>query len=298
MTGLIEELAAKGPILTDGAWGTQLQARGLPPGAFPDAWNLSHADQVEEVGCAYVDAGSQIILTNTFGANRIRLAEFGLEKDLSEINRAGVAVSRSATRGHALVFASIGPTGKLLIDSDFSADRIRAAFEEQAEILADAGADALVIETMTDLEEAILAVTAARATGLPVIACMVFDSGKDKQCSMMGNTPEDSARALNDAGADAIGANCGQAIEGYAAICRRLRAATELPIWLKPNAGLPVLVNGRAEYHATAADFAAQAPALIASGATFLGGCCGTSPAFIQATQSVLAARQRSHAPE
>ena len=165
---------------------------------------------------------------------------------------------------------------------------LRAAFAEQARALAEAGADALVVETMADLEEAKLAVSAARETGLPVVACMVFDSGKDKDRTMMGTTPEQAARALTEAGADVIGANCGQGIAGFTAICRRLRAATDRPLWMKPNAGLPTMVAGRARYTATPDEFAAYVPGLIKAGASFIGGCCGTRPDFIAAIRRAL----------
>lgn len=268
-----------------------MQARGLGLGEFPDSWNLLHPERVAEVARAYVEAGSQVILTNTFGANRVRLGE---DREacakLREMNTAGVRLSRDAAAGRARVFASIGPSGKLLLSGEVTADDLQAAFLEQAKALAEGGADAIVVETMSDLEEAKLAVGAARATGLPVVACMVFDSGKQKDRTMMGTTPEQAAQALTEAGADVVGANCGQGIAGFVGICRRLRAATERPIWIKPNAGLPVMVDGRAQYVTSPEEFAAQVPALIEAGASFVGGCCGTAPEFITATKSVLAA--------
>lgn len=279
----IEKLIAAGPIVSDGAWGTQLQARGLAIGDFPDAWNLSHPERVAEVARAYVDAGSRVILTNTFGANRIRLAENSLGDRVAEINRRGVEISRQAADGKAAVFASIGPTGKLLMNGEVSAEEMLAAFTEQARAMAEGGADALVVETMSDLEEAKLAVAAARATGLPVVACMVFDSGKNLDRTMMGTTPEQAAQELTAAGADVIGANCGQGIGGFLPLCQRLRAATDRPIWMKPNAGLPQLVEGRAVYVGTPEDFAGHIPALLKAGANFVGGCCGTSPQFVSA---------------
>jgi len=283
MHGLIQGLLSRGPVITDGAWGTQLQARGLGLGEFPDAWNLTHPDRVGEVAKAYVQAGSQVILTNTFGANRIRLEENNAADQLAEINRRGVEISRAAAGGRARVFASIGPTGKLLLSDDITPEALRAAFAEQALALAAGGADALVVETMSDLEEAKLAVSAARETGLPVVACMVFDSGKDKDRTMMGNTPEQVAQALTEAGAEVIGANCGQGISGFVSICKRLRAATDRPIWIKANAGLPIVVDGLAQYQVTPEDFARWVPELIKAGASFLGGCCGTRPDFIAA---------------
>jgi len=265
-------------VITDGAWGTQMQARGLPIGACPDEWNLSHPDRVEEVARAYVAAGSQIILTNTFGANRVRLAEFGLAGQTREINERGAAISKRAAGQHARVFASIGPTGKMLAMGDVSADELSAAFAEQAQALAAGGADGLVIETMAELEEAQLAVRAAKATGLPVVACMVFDTGGR---TMMGVTPEQAATELAAAGADVIGSNCGNGIADFLPICRQLRAATTLPIWIKANAGLPEMVEGNVQYRTSPRDFASYLPALVAAGASFIGGCCGTTPEHI-----------------
>jgi methionine synthase I (cobalamin-dependent) len=291
MHPLIRELIGAGPVITDGAWGTQLQARGLGLGEFPDAWNLTHPERVTEVARAYVEAGSQVILTNTFGANRIRLAENSAADQTAAINRAGVEISRRATGERARVFASIGPSGKLILNGEVTAEDLQQAFAEQARALAEAGADALVVETMSDLEEATLALRAARETGLPVVACMVFDSGKDKDRTMMGHTPEQVAQTLTAAGADVIGANCGQGIAGFKAICQRLHAATDRPIWIKANAGLPVVVEGRAQYSATPEDFAAHIPELIGSGASFVGGCCGTRPDFVAAIRRCLSQR-------
>ena len=289
MHALIAELLARGPVITDGAWGTQLQARGLAIGEFPDAWNLTQPERVGEVARAYVEAGSHAILTNTFGANRLRLAEAGLADQAVEINRRGVEISKRAAGTRAKVFASIGPSGKMLMSDEVTADDLRAAFEEQARALAAGGADALVVETMSDLEEATIAVSAARASGLPVVASMVFDSGRDQDRTMMGLTPEQVAQGLDAAGADVIGSNCGQGIAGFVNICRRLRAATDKPIWIKANAGLPELVDGRAVYRVTPGEFAKHVPALVEAGASFIGGCCGTSPEFIREIATRLA---------
>jgi len=281
-----QQLIAAGPVLTDGAWGTQLQARGLAVGDFPDEWNLTHPDKVSEVAAAYVRAGSQVILTNTFGANRVRMAGHADVSRLEQVNRRGVELSRAAAGSQAAVFASIGPSGKMLVSGEVSEEELASAYAEQARVLAAAGADALVVETMADLSEAILAVKAAKGTGLPVVACMVFDSGKNKDRTIMGTTPEQAAQALSAAEADVIGANCGQGISGFVSICRRLRASCSRPIWIKANAGLPVMVNGKPEYQTTPEEFASFLPALIEAGASFIGGCCGTSPAFIAALKS------------
>lgn len=279
----LQQLIAHRPVLTDGAWGTQLQARGLAVGDFPDEWNLSNPAKVSEVAAAYVNAGSQIILTNTFGANRVRMAGHADVSRVTEINRRGVELSREAAGARAAVFASIGPSGKMLVSGEVTEQELSEAYAEQAQALASAGADALVVETMADITEATIAVKAAKATGLPVVGCMVFDSGKNKDRTIMGTTPEQATEALASAGADVVGANCGQGISGFVSICRRLRAASPLPVWIKANAGLPVMVNGRAEYQTTPEEFASFLPALVEAGATFIGGCCGTSPDFINA---------------
>ena len=282
MHRLIENLMKDGPVLTDGSWGTQLFKRGLPGGKPPDSWNLTNPEQVEEVARQYVEAGSRIILTNTFGANRYVLGKFGLADKVIEINAKGVEISKKAAGTTAYVFASMGPSGKMLITKDVSQDDLQQAFEEQAQAIVKAGADAIVVETMMDLSEARIAATAAKQTGLPVIACLVFDSGKQKDRTMMGNTPEQAVEVLSKIGVDGIGANCGQGIEGFIPICKRMRAATDLPLWMKPNAGLPETIQGQVVYKTTAQDFVRFVPELVQAGANFIGGCCGTDQEFIR----------------
>jgi len=285
---LIRRFLAAAPIITDGAWGTELQARGLGPGQCPDAWNLEHPDRVEAVARAYVEAGSQVILTNTFRANRLALARHGLAEKTVEINRAGAEISRRAA-GTACVFASIGPSGRMLMTGETTEEELAEVFAEQARALAEGGADGIVVETMSDLTEARIAVRAARATGLPVVASMVFDSGRNRDRTMMGVTAEQAARGLSEAGADVVGANCGQGVAGYVEICRRLRAATDRPVWIKANAGMPELVGGVPVYRTTPEEYAAWVPALVEAGASFIGGCCGTNPEFIRAIRRMLA---------
>jgi methionine synthase I (cobalamin-dependent) len=233
-------------------------------------------------------------LTNTFGANRIRLADAGASDQAAAVNRAGAGISKRAASGRARVFASIGPSGKMLLTGEVTVEELRMAFEEQAAALAEGGADALVIETMSDLAEATVAVVAARKTALPVVACMVFDSGKDRTRTMMGVTPEQAARALTDAGAEVIGANCGQGVAGFVEVCRRLHAATDRPIWIKANAGMPEIDGDHVVYRTTPEEFASHVPALVEAGARFIGGCCGTDPDFIRAVKAVISENGRS----
>jgi methionine synthase I (cobalamin-dependent) len=176
----------------------------------------------------------------------------------------------------------------MLMSGDVTAEELAAAFGEQARAIAGAGADAIIIETMSDLEEAIIALRAAKTTDLPVVVSMVFDSGKEKDRTMMGATPEQVASALTAAGADAVGANCGLGMDDVLPVCARLRKATHLPIWIKPNAGLPEMIDGRVTYRTTAARFAGRAADVRGAGADFIGGCCGTTPEFIRALVTAL----------
>ncbi len=288
MHPLIESLLSEGPVLTDGAWGTQMQARGLSVGGCPDEWNLSRPDIVEEIPRAYVEAGSRIILTNTFRSNRVTLADYALADQTEAINRAGAEISRRAAGDRAYVFASLGPSGKMLMMGEVSEEQLLDAFAEQARALAAGGAHGLVIETMGDVAEARLAVQGAKTSGLPVVACMCFDSGAQLDRTLMGTTPEQAAGELAAAGADVVGANCGQGIAGYVEICRRLRAATDRPIWVKPNAGIPELVNDVPVWKTPPEEFGRYGPALLEAGASFLGGCCGTAPDFIRALRDAI----------
>lgn len=285
----LKKWMANGALISDGAWGTQLQARGLTVGTIPDTWNLTHPEQVEAVARAYVEAGSQVILTNSFRANAIAMHDSS-PSDLDAINRAAVAISKKAAGTQALVFASIGPAGKMLLSGEVTAEELTKAFAAQAQSLASVGADALLIETMSDPEEARLAVHAAKATGLPVIASFAFDSGKNKDRTMMGATPELVAAAMVDAGADGVGANCGVGVEFAGPICQRLHAACDLPIWIKPNAGLPVIEGAAIHYVTTAEYFASHFAVLRDAGASFIGGCCGSTPEFVRALVAARAA--------
>lgn len=286
MHQLIRSLVKDGPVVTDGAWGTELQAMGLAAGTSPEAWNLTCPERVQEIAAAYVAAGSRIILSNTFGGNRYIQQKYNLADRIAEINRQGVAISRRAAQGTGtLVFGSIGPSGRKPAGTEKNAADLQAAFIEQARALAEAGADGLVIETMTGLEEALIAIAAARKTGLPVVVCMTFVAGGRADLAV---TAKVAAREFEAAGVDVVGANCGQGVEDCIRICQQMRTATGLPIWLKPNAGLPRFVDGKPIYPIGPADFAAYLPQLIGAGADFIGGCCGAGPAHIRAVQEAV----------
>lgn len=203
---------------------------------------------------------------------------------MAAINAAGVRHSREAALpAGAYVFASVGPSGKLLIAEEVSEDALLRSFSAQCQALASAKPDALLLETFSDVEEARIALAAAKATGLPVVVSFAFDTGKNRDRTMTGVTPEQAATRMQEAGADAVGANCGNGVEAFAAICARMRAVTTLPLWIKANAGMPEIVNGEAVYSTAPEHFASYLPALLTAGASFVGGCCGTSPAFVSA---------------
>jgi 5-methyltetrahydrofolate--homocysteine methyltransferase len=289
MHPLIEKLIKEGPAVTDGSWGTQLQNRGLKRGECPDSWNLSHPELVEEVARQYVEAGSQIILTNTFGGSRLSLGRFNLGDKAVAINTTGVEISKRAAGNRASVFASIGPTGKMLLTKETTEEELQKVFEEQADAQAQAGADGIIVETMIDMTEAGIAARAAKRTGLPVIASMVFDSGVDQDTTLMGVTPEAAVAEFTKNGVDGVGANCGLGIEGYIPICRRMRQVTDLPIWIKPNAGLPEIIDEETIFYTTAEEFVKFVPDLIEAGANFIGGCCGSDQSFVSAIRKIIA---------
>ncbi len=273
--------------ICDGAWGTELDKLGRPAGACCEEWNISHPELVRQVAQSYVQAGSRIILTNTFGANRFILARHHMEGRVAEFNVAGVRISREAAGGKALVFASMGPSGKMILTGEVTAESLFEAFSEQAAALAEGGADAIVVETMTELAEAVAAVRAARTTGLPVVGCMTFDSGREKTRTNMGVTPEQAVDGLVAAGADMVGCNCGLGIEHYVKVAALMRAVTDRPIWVKANAGLPEIDGTRIVYRMSPEEFAEHSRALVAAGANIIGGCCGTTPDFIRALAAV-----------
>jgi len=275
--------------VSDGAWGTQLQARGLPAGSAPDLWNVDYPGSVEEVAQGYVEAGSDAIITNTFGANRFVLDAHGAGGRVAELVEAGVGISRQAAGDDVKVFASIGPTGKIVMMGDVPPEQISAAFAEAAEPMEWAGADAILLESFAELEELVLALKAVRGvTSLPIVASMTFSSGPDGTATMMGNHPADLAKAAKLHGAAAVGANCGAGPERFVRVAHLLREATDLPLWIKPNAGLPVVVKGETIFPMGAEEFASYVPKLAEAGARFIGGCCGTTPEHIRAVRGAV----------
>lgn len=278
------------PRLLDGGWGTQLENMGLPSGMAPELWNTANPETIEAVARSYVEVGSEIILTNTFGANRYVLERSDATSRVEELAIEGVKISRRAAEKRTKVFASIGPTGKIVMMDEISREDFRRAFTETTRAIASAEPDAIVLETFNELEELEIALKAVTMScKLPVVACMSFASGPENAATMMGDTPEDLAEMAEKQGADAVGANCGVGPESYLRVARRLRAGTDLPIWIKPNAGAPKTdQEGNTVFPIGPAEFAAYGPRFIEAGVNFVGGCCGTTPEHIRAMKNVI----------
>jgi 5-methyltetrahydrofolate--homocysteine methyltransferase len=281
----IKEKVKLGRVLvSDGAWGTFLQQKGLAPGECPEQWNIDHYDEVFEVAKSYIDAGSDMIETNSFGGSRLKLAQYGLEDRVVEINKIAAEISRSAAGREKHVLGSIGPTGKIIIMGDVTPEELYEVFKEQSMALEEGGADSIVVETMSDIEEARQAVIAAREnTGCEIICTMTFErtvSGEYR--SMMGISPAQMTEQIIDAGAEIIGANCGNGIEGMIHIVREIRKTnSEIPVLIHANAGLPVYKDGKTIFPETPEQMAGFVKELIDAGANIIGGCCGTTPAHI-----------------
>jgi 5-methyltetrahydrofolate--homocysteine methyltransferase len=279
---------ARGEILiSDGAMGTYLQAKGLRPGECPEWWCVSHPEVVKGIHEAYIAAGADIVETNSFGGTSYKLKPYGLGGKVRELNRAAVALAKQAMAGKGYVAASVGPTGLILEDEggDATPQDVYEAFKEQVAALAEGGADALCIETMASLGEALQAIKAAKEnTKLPVICTFTFEASPRGFRTMMGVTPERAAREAVAAGADVVGANCGNGIVNMIEITRQTRAAQPgTPILINANAGMPVLEGEKTVFKETPEFMASKVPELIKAGAQILGGCCGTTPEHIAA---------------
>lgn len=279
-------------LCTDGAWGTEMQKLGAAPGQLCDLWNIDAPDKVYSVAKSYVDAGAQVILTNTFNSNRIVLGKHGMADRAAELCRAGAEISKRAAAGAAYVFASIGPCGKMVMMGEIDPAEVEESGAEQAEALAAGGADAIVIETQTDLVEAEATLRGAlRACALPVGVSFTFDSGANHDMTMMGVSIAQACAMAKECGASFVGANCGAGIETFVNIAEQFVACgSDLPVWVKGNAGLPELdAEGRTVFRAQPEVYAETVPRLLQAGARFIGGCCGSTPKHIEAVARAMA---------
>jgi len=293
MIPFAEALAGRKILVFDGATGTQITARGGDHGPVAPAANLNCSEIVAAIHADYRDAGANILLTNTLTANRISLEHAGLADKLEEINRVGVELCRKAAAGQCYVCGDMTSTGKFMEPlGDYTEQQFYDNAVEQAAILGRGGVDCIIIETMTDVREACISVRAAKdATGLPVLCGIAFDPAAGDFRTMMGDTVEKAVKDLTEAGADAIGANCGT-IDPFEAsrVIERMRALTGLPLAAEPNAGKPELAAGQVLFRLGPEEFADGMAKCVEAGATLVGGCCGTTPAHIAA----LVARLRS----
>ena len=286
METLLERLGRGEILVGDGAWGTELMTRGLEPGQCPESFNISRPHVLAEIAASYLDAGAQIVTTNTFGGSPLRLRSYGLEERTEAINRRAVEVLREVTGDRAYVSGSVGPTGKMIKPyGDTEEDQVYDAFERQIRALAEAEADLICVETMIDLREASLAVQAAKAVApaIPVMATMTFDPTPRGFFTVMGTDIERAVKGLELAGADVVGSNCGNGIETMVAIARELGRHAERPIAIQSNAGLPERREGEIVYPESPAFMAQRVPDLIDLGVAVIGGCCGTTIEHINA---------------
>ena len=289
-TSRLLERLERGPLLLDGAMGTQLQRAGLEPGACGEAWNVDAPERVVAIQRAYVEAGAECLLSNTFGASRIMLERHDEAERVTAINGAGVTLAREAFggAGRGYVLGDIGPFGGLMEPlGDVTEARVNEAFVEQARALVDAGADAILVETQTSLEELEIGIRAARDAGAPaIIGSMAFDrtyDGEDAR-TMMGIGPETAARFMQEQGVDVLGLNCGTNVDADMArqIVERYRTESDLPVLAQPNAGQPVLENLQAVYKEPPEEMAEGILHLLEAGVAMVGGCCGSTPEHIR----------------
>ena len=291
MGKVLDKIAGGKVLVSDGAWGTFLHQKGLKADECPESWNLQRPDDVLEIASSYVEAGADIILTNSFGASPLKLEGYGLEAQTIELNRSAAELSKKAAGDRALVMGSMGPTGKMVMMGEVSPQEVFNGFMEQAKGLADGGVDGIVIETMTDPEEAKLAIEAVKkVTNLDVGCTFTFSRNQDGVYrTMMGTDVEAYLEMALSAGADIIGANCGNGTAGMIEIVKVIRALDpDIPLLIHANAGLPIYQDGKTVFPESANEMSSQIEELVKAGANIVGGCCGTTPEHIRQIVQIL----------
>jgi 5-methyltetrahydrofolate--homocysteine methyltransferase len=287
---LLDRLAKKKLLLSDGAWGTMMQAQGLMGGDIPELWNAIKPEAVRSIARAYGDVGCDLVLTNTFGGSRSKLEKAGLGERVAELNEKGARLSLEGAPD-AVIAASVGPTGEFLEPvGDMTAEQMEAIFFEQFQAIFKGGVKALCIETQSSLDEAACAVLAAKKLdrSVDVICTMTFNATPGGYKTMMGVSIEQAAKGLTEAGADIVGANCGNGMAQMLTIAAEFKKHTDTPILIHANAGMPQLVDGKTTFKETPADMGRQTKQLVAAGASIIGGCCGTTPQHIAAIKAAL----------
>lgn len=288
---IVDAVKSGKTLVSDGSWGTMLFAKGLPAGGCPERWDLEKPDEVADVARQYAEAGADMVEANSFGGTCYKLEHYGLADKVAEINEAAARASRKGVGENVWVIASVGPTGKLLVTEEVTPEELYNAFKEQVVALEKGGADAVCIETMSDLEEACLAIKATKEnTNLEVICTFSFEITKRGDFrTMMGLSPEDAAVETVKAGADVIGTNCGNGIERMIDIVKAMRTVDKTtPILVHANAGLPQNIDGVDTFPDTPEDMARMCIGLVDAGANIIGGCCGSFPAHIKAMKEAI----------
>ncbi len=287
------ERLSRGPMASSGAVGTMLQAKGLPPVTTLEEYNLSHPEAVAEIHRAYWEAGAEMVGTNTFGANPLKLKKANLADRAYDLNFQGARIAREASPEEVFVFAALGPSGEFLTPlGDITPEQMYEAYKSVILAVAEGGVDILSLRTFTDLDEMRIAIRAAKENSrLPIIATMTFDLGQKGFRTMMGVDVEAALKGMIGAGADVIGSNCGRGMEEMVPLMKEMRAHFDGHLTAQPNAGLPQLIDGKARYTQLPEEFASWVPALLETGVAIIGGCCGTTPAHTRKVAETLRKR-------
>jgi 5-methyltetrahydrofolate--homocysteine methyltransferase len=291
MKNIMQRLKDGEILIADGAMGTMLMERGLNPGEPPESYNLTHPEVLEEIAELYVDAGADIIQTNTFGASPLKLSLYSMEDKTDQINRAAIRAVKKAIGEQSYISASCGPCGRLLKPyGDVEQDDVYNSFVEQMHIISDEGIDIICVETMTDLNEALIALKAAKtaAPSIPVIVTMTFDLTPKGFYTIMGTDITAAVTHLEQGGADIIGSNCGNGIDNMILIAAEFKQKSKLPIIIQSNAGIPEVKDNRVMYPETPRFMAERVKKLVTLGVSIIGGCCGTTPEHIRAIKKTL----------
>ena len=287
---LLKRIESGETLISDGATGTYLQSNGLEPGGCPEHLNLTNPELIVKMANDYFNNGADLVITNSFGGNPFMLDKYGLRKELDVINKKAAQHAKSVCPAGKFVVGCVGPTGEFLQPlGPVSEKEMFAGFTEQIQALDEGGADAIIIETMTSLEEILLAVESAKLnTNLVVMATMTFDLGPRGFFTMMGVTPEEAVKEIRKKGADVVGANCGNGIENMVKIAKIMRNVDDGPLVIHSNAGFPKIINGRIVYPETPEYMSEKFKELIEAKINIMGGCCGTTPSHISAIHSVV----------
>lgn len=295
MTNFFGKLSKEKVLVSDGAIGSLLFEKGLNPGDCPERFNLEQPEVLAEIAQAYLQAGADIIQTNTFGASPLKLSDYNLDDKTEEINKKAVEIVKQVVDSKALVSGSVGPTGKMLLPyGDIEPAAMKENYKRQIGTLIESGVDLLCIETMTDLNEAVIAIQSAReiSQDIPIITTMTFDVIPQGCVTIMGNKISEVCAKLKEVGANVIGSNCGNGTDNMVTIAKEFIANTHLPIIIQSNAGIPTIIDDQVIYQETPEEFADFTKILLELGVSIIGGCCGTTPDHIRAIRQIVDAHK------